>query len=47
MDFFELPRYLSMADVAVDPKIDEAGEGSGKIFNYMGAGLPVVCFNTI
>ena len=30
---------------AVDPKVDAAGEASGKIINYMGAGLPVACFD--
>jgi glycosyltransferase involved in cell wall biosynthesis len=39
-----LPGYLSMGDVAVDPKLNTSGEASGKILNYMGAGLPVVCF---
>lgn len=47
VDYFRLPEYLAIADVAVDPKVDEAGEGSGKIINYMGAGLPVVCFDSI
>ncbi|HJX01781.1 MAG TPA: glycosyltransferase, partial [Candidatus Humimicrobiaceae bacterium] len=32
------------SDIAVEPKIDKAGEASGKVINYMGAGLPVVCF---
>jgi len=40
VDFFKLPAYLFLADLAVDPKLDEAGEASGKIINYMGAGLP-------
>lgn len=47
IDYFELPRYLNITDVAVDPKIDEAGEASGKIINYMGAGLPIVCFEGV
>jgi glycosyltransferase involved in cell wall biosynthesis len=47
VDFFQLAKYLSISDVAVDPKVDKAGEGSGKIVNYMGAGLPVVCFDSI
>jgi glycosyltransferase involved in cell wall biosynthesis len=47
VDYFHLPQYLALADVAVDPKTDEAGEGSGKIVNYMGAGLPVICFGTM
>lgn len=46
IDFFKLPDYLSIADIAVDPKIDKAGEGSGKIVNYMGSGLPIVCFES-
>lgn len=44
VDYFQLPSYLYLADLAVDPKLDEAGEASGKIINYMGAGLPIVCF---
>ena len=47
VDYFDLPAYLDMADVAVDPKLSTAGEASGKILNYMGAGLPVVCFDTL
>lgn len=47
IDYFELPRYLDLARVAVDPKVDVAGEASGKIINYMGAGLPVVCFESV
>jgi len=47
VDYFKLPTYLDIADVAVDPKINAAGEASGKILNYMGAGLPVVCFDTL
>jgi glycosyltransferase involved in cell wall biosynthesis len=45
VDYFELPEYLAVADVAVDPKIEAAGEASGKIINYMGAGLPVAAFD--
>lgn len=44
VDYFELPQYLYLADLAVDPKLDDAGEASGKIINYMGAALPIVCF---
>jgi len=44
VDYFELPDYLLISDVAVEPKVDRAGEASGKVINYMGAGLPVVCF---
>jgi glycosyltransferase involved in cell wall biosynthesis len=45
VDYFELPEYLAAADVAVDPKMETAGEASGKIINYMGAGLPVAAFD--
>lgn len=45
-NYFELPKYLRIADVAVDPKVDAAGEASGKMINYMGAGLVVVCFES-
>lgn len=47
VDYFELPDYLRIGDVAVDPKEDVAGEASGKIINYMGGGLPVACFDNI
>jgi len=46
VDYFQLPNYLSISDIAVDPKMDKAGEASGKVINYMGAGLPVVCFDS-
>ena len=44
VDYFDLPDYLLVSDIAVEPKVDKAGEASGKVINYMGAGLPVVCF---
>jgi len=44
VDYYELPDYLLVSDIAVEPKVDKAGEASGKVINYMGAGLPVVCF---
>ena len=46
VDYFDLPDYLAISDIAVEPKIDKAGEASGKVINYMGAGLPVVCFDS-
>ncbi len=42
----QLGNYLSVADIAIEPKRVDAGEASGKLLNYMGAGLPVVCFDT-
>jgi glycosyltransferase involved in cell wall biosynthesis len=44
VDYFKLPEYLAISDIAVEPKMEKAGEASGKVINYMGAGLPVVCF---
>jgi len=38
--------YLQLADMAVDPKFSDSGEASGKLLNYMGAGLPALCFDT-
>ncbi|MCL6087941.1 MAG: glycosyltransferase, partial [Actinobacteria bacterium] len=46
VDYFDLPDFLLISDIAVEPKIDKAGEASGKVINYMGAGLPVVCFDS-
>ena len=46
VDYFDLPDYLLISDIAVEPKVDKAGEASGKVINYMGAGLPVVCFDS-
>ena len=44
IDYAKLPRYLSLAEVAVAPKI-AATEGDGKIYNYMAMGLPTVAFS--
>jgi len=44
--YFDLPDYLAKADIALEPKRADAGEGSGKVINYMAAALPVVCFDT-
>ena len=41
-----LSGYLSLADVAVEPKRAASGEASGKLLNYMAAGLAVVCYDT-
>jgi glycosyltransferase involved in cell wall biosynthesis len=45
VDYFKLPDYLVISDIAVEPKMEKAGEASGKVINYMGASLPVVCFD--
>ena len=44
--FDQLQPLLSCADMAIDPKNFDAGEGSGKMLNYMACGLPVLAFNT-
>ena len=44
--FEKLPDYLALAAVAIEPKAVFAGEASGKLINYMAAGLPVVCFES-
>lgn len=44
--FEELATYLSCADIAIEPKKADSAEASGKLLNYMGAGLPVLCFKT-
>jgi len=41
----EMPHYLAVGDVAVAPKLS-ATEGSGKLLNYMGMGLPVVAYDS-
>ena len=46
LPYFELGAILGMSDIAIDPKQDDTGQASGKMLNYMGAGLPVVCFDT-
>lgn len=42
----ELPSYLALAQVAIEPKAADSGEASGKLLNYMASGLPVVCYDT-
>jgi glycosyltransferase involved in cell wall biosynthesis len=41
--FFVMHHFLRLANVSIDPK-QESTEGSGKLANYMAAGLPVICF---
>jgi glycosyltransferase involved in cell wall biosynthesis len=47
VDVEDLPNYLGKADIALDPKANGTGEGSGKIINYMAAKLPIVAFDSI
>ncbi len=46
LPYFNLPEVLSLSDVGVDPKQEGVGQASGKMLQYMGAGLPVACFDT-
>ena len=46
VDFCDLSKLLQLADLAVDPKFNDAGEGSGKMLNYLACGLPVLAFST-
>ena len=46
LPYFSLKEILSMSDVGIDPKEEGVGQASGKMLQYMGAGLPVVCFDT-
>lgn len=45
IDYREAPRYLCLGDIAVSAKLSRT-EANGKIYNYMAAGLPTVCFDT-
>ncbi len=45
INYFELPTYLSIGDVAISPKLSTT-EANGKLYTYMAAGLPAVVFDT-
>jgi len=46
LPYFDLPKILKMSDIGVDPKSGNTKEASGKVLQYMGAGLAVACFDT-
>ncbi len=46
LSYFALPEILALSDIGVDPKEAEVKQASGKLLQYMGAGLPVACFDT-
>lgn len=46
VNYFDLFKFLTMAAVAVDPKLEGSMEASGKIVNYMTANLPIVVRDT-
>lgn len=45
LNYFDLPRILLASDLGIDPKDSGTRQASGKILQYMAAGLPVVCFD--
>jgi len=45
LNYFDLPKLLKASDIGVDPKDSTTLQASGKILQYMGAGLPVVCYD--
>lgn len=47
LNYFDLPKLLNASDIGVDPKDSSTRQASGKILQYMAAGLPVVCFDRI
>ena len=46
LSYFDLPLLLRASDIGVDPKDVSVKQASGKLLQYMGAGLPVACFAT-
>lgn len=47
LPYFTLPEILKMSDIGVDPKEATTSQASGKALQYMGAGLPIACFDTL
>ncbi len=45
VSYEDAPRYLSIGDIAVAPKVSDS-EGHGKLLNYMAMGLPTVAFDS-
>ena len=45
LSYFDLPNINLASDIAIDPKESNVFQASGKIIQYMAAGLPVVCFD--
>ncbi|HWQ60544.1 MAG TPA: glycosyltransferase family 4 protein [Candidatus Fimivivens sp.] len=46
LPYFSIGDVLGMSDIAIEPKHEDTGQASGKLLQYLGAGLPVVCFDT-
>jgi glycosyltransferase involved in cell wall biosynthesis len=47
LEYFELPKLLMASDIGIDPKDSSTRQASGKILQYMAAGIPVVCFDRL
>jgi len=47
LDYADMPRVLSACDIGIDPKDSSTAQASGKILQYMAAGLPVLCFDRV
>jgi glycosyltransferase involved in cell wall biosynthesis len=45
LPYVDLPALLQACDIAIDPKDSASKQASGKILQYMAAGLPIVCFD--
>jgi glycosyltransferase involved in cell wall biosynthesis len=45
LNYFDLPKLLMASDIGIDPKDSMTLQASGKILQYMAAGLAVVCFD--
>ena len=45
LSYFDLPKILLASDIGIDPKDSSTMQASGKILQYMAAGLPVACFD--
>ena len=45
LSYFQLPKLLLASDIGIDPKDSATLQASGKILQYMAAGLGVVCYD--
>jgi glycosyltransferase involved in cell wall biosynthesis len=45
LNYFDLPKILMASDIGIDPKDSATLQASGKILQYMAAGLGIVCFD--
>ncbi len=45
MDYLEVSQALTLADLAISPKLSET-EGNAKLFNYMACALPTIAFES-